>query len=1007
MKKNFVRVMLFGALTLAVSTTVTSCKDYDDDIKNLQEQIDKVTSTNPVSTEDMKTAISSAIQTLQTQLQTAIDGKADAKAVQDLLKTVEALQTALENKADASTIKTLGDQITALSEQVNSIDGTLTETKKDLEAKVADLTEKLAGAASSEELQALASELSEAKNKLATVTEMAENNATAIVKIQADILELQKLDGRITALETFNQNAVSKDDLADYVAHSELAGLVDNEVLELLKDNGSIATYVNEAIESQVLAEASAINLSIKGVDTKLATLSSSFETYKQEQATAYQTVTGNITTLTTFKTTIEAALTDGGYDNFAAVLTEISTIKESYGYCATKTDFDGKVEAYLATYKSTVDEKFTKLETRIKALENQIQSIVYIPEYEDGQVKFMSYYSGEGDARKAIALADPIQVKFRISPATAAANFVANYTPSFDAQEIKTRAAEEIYNIEGTPEVDEATGIVTYTLSTTTDKSYAVSLNLKAKDASKNLTDISSNYFPVIADYRVITTVTLQSPNQDVSTMLADNSASKIDYGTGAKVLMTGKDRAGSAITDEAISESAVKKSFAVKYELKTEDDYANFKIGETTGILELKTYSTSYNSNAVTAQAKIEMKYATGTVASTFTKEFTKVTAGDQVVKTLAVSPAGISTVEFKSKGQKATVLNVALTGANYSTLGIEEAAYQALGSECFDFETGAASGIKFAFKENTTKNELTVVVPAGTPAAAYSNVKLTVTVSPTQKFTITTSATVQITQGDYALNFNTDIATGGAMTLQPTYTPAEKPTSVSFSSDLKNAFSNYADVKAKADEAGGSINFTTAAPIPGVAISEDHVLTVSNEYKGAAIAVKVNVVGKNNANADVTLSSAEKTLTITPTSLAGSWTAPSSTTVKIGSDNYDQTFALADGFSWKASNGKTIWANGSVNIADWGASPLTVFGVALPTFTVGASDEQYVSITDEGVLSLTGTGKNLAPAVKKEITVTINAAPGWETISGYSGSNTVTVQIKLGTLSSGSFD
>ena len=106
MKKKFVRVMLFGALTLAVSTTVTSCKDYDDDIKNLQEQIDKVTSTNPVSTEDMKAAISSAIQTLQTQLQTAIDGKADSKAVQDLLKTVEALQTALENKADASTIKT-------------------------------------------------------------------------------------------------------------------------------------------------------------------------------------------------------------------------------------------------------------------------------------------------------------------------------------------------------------------------------------------------------------------------------------------------------------------------------------------------------------------------------------------------------------------------------------------------------------------------------------------------------------------------------------------------------------------------------------------------------------------------------------------------------------------------------------------------------------------------------------------------------------------------------------
>ena len=117
------------------------------------------------------------------------------------------------------------------------------------------------------------------------------------------------MDGRITALETFNQNAASKDDLTAYVAHSELAGLVDNEVLELLKDNGSIAKYVNEVIESQVLAETSAINLAIKGVDDKLATLSTSFETYKSEQATAYQTVTSNITTLTTFKTTIETAL--------------------------------------------------------------------------------------------------------------------------------------------------------------------------------------------------------------------------------------------------------------------------------------------------------------------------------------------------------------------------------------------------------------------------------------------------------------------------------------------------------------------------------------------------------------------------------------------------------------------------------------------------------------------------------------------------------------------------
>ena len=62
---------------------------------------------------------------------------------------------------------------------------------------------------------------------------------------------------------------------------------------------------------------------------------------------------------------------------------------------------------------------------------------------------------------------------------------------------------------------------------------------------------------------------------------------------------------------------------------------------------------------------------------------------------------------------------------------------------------------------------------------------------------------------------------------------------------------------------------------------------------------------------------------------------------------------------------------------------------------------------TITESGVLSLTETGRNLDPSAKKTITVTINAAPGWGTITGYGGSNTVTVEIKLGTASTSNFD
>jgi len=984
MKKKFVRVMLFGALTLAVSTTVTSCKDYDDDIKNLQEQIDKVTSTNPVSTEDMKAAISSAIQTLQTQLQTAIDGKADSKAVQDLLKTVEALQTALENKADASTIKTLGDQITELSKQVNSIEGTLNETKKDLEAKVADLTEKLAGAASSEDLKKLANELAEAKNELKAVKDMADNNAAAIVEIQANILELQKLDGRITALETFNQNAASKDDLTAYVAHSELAGLVDNEVLELLKDNGSIAKYVNEVIESQVLAETSAINLAIKGVDDKLATLSTSFETYKSEQATAYQTVTSNITTLTTFKTTIETALAGGGYENFAAVLTEISTIKASYGYCATKADFDNKVEAYLATYKSGVDGEFTALKTRITALENQIQSVVYVPEYEDGKIIFMSYFYDN----KLVAETKPIQMKFRISPATAVANFAENYAPSFDGQEIKTRTAE-IYNIEKT-EVDEATGIVTFTISTSTDKSFAVSLNLIAKDQSKNLTNISSNYFPVISDYRAITDVKVESPNKEIDYILYDKPLSVVDYATGAVLQITGKNRAGDDVSDETMASSVNAEKFVVTY--KVEGDNADFYTIEK-GVLKLKDYTNA--SNGKVAQPK-----ATVTITGT---DFKKVTAfADVTAKVATADPevsSTISAVQFDGTKEQVADVTVAY-GTSVGQIGISQDVYEKLPAENFVFKASATGGVYLRFKANTTKNELEIVVPKGTVKGTYVP-EVKVKVSDVQNFTLKPSITVEVTDANYTLAYDNNIITSGtSLALTANLLPATKPTSMNFMMEIPSLFGNYATIVDNAKKVGATVQFSLKDAITGVSLV-DNVLKVDNTYSNPspakAIAVVAKVIAKNAAGADIELVTSKET-TFTLADLSGEWTAPTATTVKIGSDKVDATTQLATGAIWKASNKEAMWEAGKEVKAGekWGAAPLGIFGFVAPTFELAdAANAKYVTLDkNTGALTLTNTGKQLKAEVS--ITVKIVAESRWGTINGYAAGNTVTVKI-----------
>ena len=128
MKKNFVRVMLFGALTLTVSTVVTSCKDYDDDIKGLQEQVDKITSTSPVSTEDMKNAVEKAKQDLQTQLNDLSALVENPDGEKTLKEKIAALEQAL---ADAT-----GDKAKDLATRLADLQNQLTTLQKILKGEV-------------------------------------------------------------------------------------------------------------------------------------------------------------------------------------------------------------------------------------------------------------------------------------------------------------------------------------------------------------------------------------------------------------------------------------------------------------------------------------------------------------------------------------------------------------------------------------------------------------------------------------------------------------------------------------------------------------------------------------------------------------------------------------------------------------------------------------------------------------------------------------------------------
>ena len=121
MNKKYLSVILFGALMLGTTGTFTSCKDYDDDINNLQSQIDKL-----ATKEDMEAKLS--------QMQSAIN---DAKATAE-----EALKAAQE-AGDAEEIAKLEARVKALEDAAIDVDALKKEIADSVEAQMADFREEM------------------------------------------------------------------------------------------------------------------------------------------------------------------------------------------------------------------------------------------------------------------------------------------------------------------------------------------------------------------------------------------------------------------------------------------------------------------------------------------------------------------------------------------------------------------------------------------------------------------------------------------------------------------------------------------------------------------------------------------------------------------------------------------------------------------------------------------------------------------------------------------------
>ena len=140
MNKKFLSVTLFSALILGTAGTFTSCKDYDDDIKDLQEQLDK-----KASLDDLNAKV--------TTLQTAVD-EAKSAANEAKNKAQEALDKANSTEGGVSEA-----DLTALKKELEKQIEKLASLEA-VETKINDLKEELEGGfVTDEKLKDLAAEV--------------------------------------------------------------------------------------------------------------------------------------------------------------------------------------------------------------------------------------------------------------------------------------------------------------------------------------------------------------------------------------------------------------------------------------------------------------------------------------------------------------------------------------------------------------------------------------------------------------------------------------------------------------------------------------------------------------------------------------------------------------------------------------------------------------------------------------------------------------------------------
>ena len=356
MRKIFLNAAALSLALLTVSPALQSCKDYDDDITNIND------TNNDLAKQilDLQKQVEDLSEAQKNAATAAANAANAAEAARKLAE--EAVQAGNKAEADALAAQAMASDAKAAAEQAKA------------------------------EMLSLLTKEAEALKTL--INKNSSDVKTALEKVAENAQNIAQLDGKVAAIDA---------KLANYSTTADMVAAINKAIAD---NNANIYSTIYAA-KADLLAQINAVATRVTAVETQQATMGN----YITALQTNYSALSGKVDGLATKIDTQEIAI-----NNLQSDLTAINTKLTAF---ATELESTNTKISGLETEISTLDGKLTTVSSKVSNLENELNtlttlllpgrlsSVTLIPNLYIGgipTIEFMtiSYNQWEADADKA-----------------------------------------------------------------------------------------------------------------------------------------------------------------------------------------------------------------------------------------------------------------------------------------------------------------------------------------------------------------------------------------------------------------------------------------------------------------------------------------------------------------------------------------------------------------------------------------------------------------------------